>query len=63
MLSERMNWSLQNNKAGNVSQLSPLGKQLSHMYSKDMFIPFDQRIFLGIHPTELSLKCQKATFI
>lgn len=28
-----------------------------------MFIPFDQRIFLEIHPTELSLKCQKATYI
>ena len=56
MPSKRMKWSLQNNKDGKVSQLSPLGKQFSHVYSKDMFIPFDQRIFLGIHPTELSLK-------
>ena len=63
MLSERMKWSLQNNKDGKVSQLSPLGKQLNHKYSKDMFIPFDQRIFLGIHPTELSLKHQKATYV
>lgn len=62
MLSERMNWSLQNNKDGNVSQLSSLGKQLGHMYSKDMFIPLDQTIFLEIHPTELSLKCQKALY-
>lgn len=45
------------------NQLSPLGKQSGHMYSKDMFISFHQVIFLGIYPMELNLKQQEVIYM
>lgn len=63
LLSKRMNWNLQNNEDGKHKSVEPFKKSILPYVFKRYAYAFDQVILLRIHPTELNLKYQKATYM